>query len=223
MTRKFRPEAVVFDKDGVLADSEWINVRSAREIFAAHGHELGPSDDVDIVGKHPLDYVPLLAARFGIDKTEQRRMIDEQERIYYRLWRDEGRLLDGAREALDAARKMGFPVGMATSSSRREVDEFLERFDLARCFEVVLTLDDVTRSKPDPEIYLLAARQLDVAPSEMLVVEDSAFGIAAAKAAGAVCVALRTAQAQAQVEGTSSADARIHSLHELAQLLGSKP
>ena len=217
MPIEFHPEAVVFDKDGVLADSEWINVRSAREVFGAHGYELEPGDASAIVGKHPIDYVPQFAARFDVGEAEQRRILEEQEQIYSRTWREEGRLLDGARETLDAVREMGFAVGMATSSTRREVNDFFERFDLAGCFDVVLSLDDVTRSKPDPEVYLLAARQLGIAPHEMLVVEDSAHGVAAAKAAGAICVAVRTAHSLA--EGIAPADARIDSLFELTALL----
>jgi HAD superfamily hydrolase (TIGR01509 family) len=213
----FRAKAVVFDKDGVLADSEAINIRSAFEVFRTHEYDLGPDDESEIVGKHPIDYVPLLARRFGIGKAEQRRMIDEHDVLYNRLWQDEGRLLNGAREALAAVRELGLSVGMATSSSRREVDAFLDRFGLAPCFDVTLSLDDVTRPKPDPEIYLLAARRLDVTPREMLVVEDSEHGVRAAKFAGATCVAVRTAQVRP--ERISMADAHIDSLDELTALL----
>lgn len=218
MTEKFRPEAVVFDKDGVLANSEWINVRSAFEVFSACGCDLEPADETAIIGKHPIDYVPLLARRFGIEEADQRRMIDEQDTIYNRIWNEEGRMIDGAREALGAVRDRGLAVGLATSSSRREVEAFIDRFDLASCFDVTLSLDDVTRAKPDPEIYLLAARLLAVAPQEMLVVEDSVHGVRAAKAAGADCVAVRTPQVRP--ERISVADAYIESLDELAALLG---
>jgi len=218
MTRKFHPKAVVFDKDGVLADSEWINVRSAFEVFRACGCDLEPGDESAIIGKHPIDYVPLLARRFGIGDADQRRMIDEQDAIYNRIWHEEGRMLDGAREALEAVRDRGLFVGLATSSSRREVEAFLDRFDLASCFDVALSLDDVTRAKPDPEIYFLAARMLGVAPQEMLVVEDSEHGVRAAKAAGADCVAVRTPQVRP--ESISVADAHIESLGELTALLG---
>ncbi len=217
MATGLRTKAVVFDKDGVLADSEAINIRSAFEVFRAHAYDLRPGDEAEIVGKHPIDYVPLLARRFGIKEADQRRMIDEQSVIYNRFWRKEGRLASGAREALGAVRHAGLRVGLATSSSRREVDAFLDRFELAPCFDVTLSLDDVTRPKPDPEIYLLAARHLGVAPREMLVVEDSEYGVRAAKAAGAACVAVRTAHVRP--ERISMADAHIDSLDELAALL----
>jgi len=213
----FRAKAVVFDKDGVLADSEAINIRSAFEVFRAHGYDLGPDDEPEIVGRHPIDYVPLLARRFRIAEADQRRMINEQDVIYNRFWQEEGRMVSGAREALDAVRRLDLRVGLATSSSRREVDAFLDRFSLAPCFDVTLSLDDVTRPKPDPEIYLLAAQELGVTPREMLVIEDSEHGVRAAKAAGATCVAVRTAQVRP--ERISMADAHIDSLDELTALL----
>jgi len=85
-------KAVVFDKDGVLADSESINLRAAFEVFRAHGYELGPEDEPSIVGKHPIDYVPELARRVGMSKAEQRRVIDEQDVVYNRIWQEQGRL-----------------------------------------------------------------------------------------------------------------------------------
>jgi HAD superfamily hydrolase (TIGR01509 family) len=210
-------KAVVFDKDGVLADSETINLRSAFEVFRAHGYELGPEDEPTIVGRHPITYVPLLAQRFGIGEDEQRRVIREQDAIYTRVWEEEARLFDGAREAIDTVRRLGLGVGMATSSSRCEVEAFLDRFELSDCFDVTLSLDDVKRAKPDPEIYVLAARRLSVPAGEMLVVEDSGHGIRAAKGAGSICVAVRSQHVRP--EDLGMADVSIDSLRELAALL----
>lgn len=211
--------AVVFDKDGVLADSESINLRSAFETFAEHGYRLDPADESTIVGKHPTDYVPLLAARFEVTREEQRRMIEEQDVLYSRMCREHDLLLDGARETLEAVRRMGLAVGLATSSNRKEVDTFLARFELAACFDVMLTLDDVSRAKPDPEMYLAAARRLDVPTRAMLVVEDSEHGVRAAKAANAICVAVRTRHVAP--ERIELADAHIDSIGELIPLLES--
>lgn len=217
MSARFDVGAVVFDKDGVLADSEAINVRSAFEVFQEHGYELGPEDEPKIVGRHPRDYVPVLARRFGIDAAEQRRIIGEQDEVYTRFWREHGRLLDGALEALAAVRRLGLASGMATSSGRAEVEEFLDRFGLRDRFDVTLSLDDVTAAKPDPEIYVSAARRLGVAAASMLVVEDSEHGIRSAKDAGAFCVAVRSPQVRAEALGL--ADLVIDSVAEVPPLL----
>jgi HAD superfamily hydrolase (TIGR01509 family) len=210
--------AVVFDKDGVLADSESLNLRSAFEVFRRRGFELDRADERTIVGKHPIHYVPQFSRRFDLDEREQRRIIDEQDGIYTRLWQEQGRLFDGVRETLGAVRRLGHAVGLATSSGRREVDAFLAHFELASFFDLTLTLDDVTRAKPDPEIYLAAAERLRVAPPEMLVVEDSEPGIRAAKGSGALCIAVRSPHVDS--EHAALADARIDTLGELLPLLG---
>jgi putative hydrolase of the HAD superfamily len=213
-------KAVVFDKDGVLADSESINLRTAFEVFLAHGYELGPDDEPAIVGKHPIDYVPVLARRVGMSEAEQRRVIDEQDVVYNRIWREQGRLIEGAREALEAVRRRRLGVGLASSSSRREVDDFVDRFELGAFFDVTLSLDDVARAKPDPEIYVLAARRLGVPASEMLVIEDSEHGIRSAQAAGAVCVAVSTPHVRP--ERIRMADVHIGSIGELSAVLESR-
>ena len=212
-------KAVVFDKDGVLADSEAINLRAAFEVFRAHGYELGPEDEPSIVGRHPVDYVPALARRVGMGEAEQRRVIDEQDVVYNRIWQEQGRLFEGARETLDVVRRLNLGVGLASSSSRREVDDFIDRFELGAFFDVTLSLDDVARAKPDPEIYVSAAQRLGVPASEMLVVEDSEHGIRSAKAAGAVCVAVRTRHVRPERIGM--ADVHIESIGELSALLES--
>jgi len=212
-----RVQAVVFDKDGVLADSESINLSSAFEVFRRRGFELDPADQAVIVGKHPVHYVPRFCRRFGLDEREQRRIVDEQDGIYTRQWREQGRLFDGARETLVAVRRLGYAVGLATSSGRREVDEFLARFELGSFLDVTLTLDDVNRAKPAPEIYLAAAERLGVAPVEMLVVEDSEHGIRAAKEAGALCVAVRSPHVEP--ERARLADAHIGTIGDLVPFL----
>lgn len=209
-------EAVVFDKDGVLADSESINLQSAIEVFRARGIELGVEDERTIVGRHPRDYMPSLSRRFGIDDRERRRMIDEQDAVYTRLWWERELLVEGARDTLRAVRARRLGVGLATSSSRREVRAFVDRFDLADCFDVTLCLDDVRRAKPDPEIYLEAAQRFGLPTRQLLVVEDSEHGIRAAKAAGALCVAVRTRHVPADL--IAMADARIDSVGELIEL-----
>lgn len=220
VVRLDRVKAIVFDKDGVLADSEAINIRSAFEVFARHGHTLRPEDRSRIVGRHPVDYVPDLAARFDLDEETQRTIIAAQDAYYTKTWRQAGRLLEGARAALAAARRTGLPVGLATSSSRQEVREFLERFDLAAAFDATLSMDDVRHAKPHPEIYRLAARCLKVRPQSMLVVEDSVHGVRAAKAAGAVCIAVDNPHLPGGRH--AEADAHVASLSEVADLLASR-
>lgn len=183
--------AVVFDKDGVLADSEPINVRSARDVFARHGYVLRPEAEREIVGRHPRDYFPSLARPFGLSERQQRDMLGEKEALYAQMWKADGRLFEGVREVLATIRARFSRLGIATSSSRSELDAFLERFELKAFFQVTLSRDDVVRVKPAPDIYLAAAAMLGAAPQNVVVVEDSEPGVRSAHAAQTFCVALR--------------------------------
>jgi len=209
--------AVVFDKDGVLADSEPINLRSARQVFADHGVRLDADADLEIVGRHPVDYLPRLADRFGIDPSVQRGMMAEKERLYRALWDAHGAMFAGARDTLEWLRSTELRIGIATSGTRAEVDEFLRRFDLARFFDVSLSRDDVSAAKPAPDIYLACSRRLGVPTAQMMVIEDSEFGIRSARAAGAFCVAVRSSLLPP--ERVAAADLHIDRISELPNLL----
>jgi HAD superfamily hydrolase (TIGR01509 family) len=208
-----RIRAVAFDLDGVLLDTETINVRAAFEAFAAAGAPLRPEDAAEIVGRHPVDYGPVLARRRGLPEEALPGLQLEQGVRYATIWRRDAVLLPGAREAIEAARGRGLPTALATSSGRAGVEEALTRFDLRDAFDVVLTKDDVTQRKPDPEIYMLAAERLGVRPPALLVLEDSEFGVRAALAAGTYCVAVASPYTPA--ESVAGAQARVESLGQL--------
>lgn len=129
----------------------------------------------DLVAKlgHDLDREAVLSRR----KARHLEMIAELE------------VLPGVREAISEARRLGLRLGVASSSSRAWVTGHLERFGLAG-FDCVRCRDDVANTKPDPELYLSVCACLGVAPSSAVALEDSANGIAAAKAAGLRCVAI---------------------------------
>lgn len=207
--------AVAFDLDGVLLDTETINVRAAFEAFAAAGVPLRPEDAAEIVGRHPVDYGPVLARRRGLPEEALHGLQLEQGVRYQAIWRRDAVLLPGAREAIDAARGRGLPTALATSSGRAGVEEALAKFDLRDAFDVVLTKDDVARRKPDPEIYLLAAQRLGVTPPALLVAEDSEFGVRAALAAGTYCVAVASPYTPA--EAVAGAQARVESMGQLGR------
>lgn len=214
---RFDVRAVVFDLDGVLLDTETINVRAAFEAFAQLGHPLAAEDAATIVGRHPVDYVPELMRLRAVPRDLAGALGADQSARYFRLWREQAQLLPGAREALAAARRRGLAVGLATSSGRAGVEEALDRFGLRQAFDVTLTKDDVAVRKPDPEVYLTAVARLVVPASAMLVVEDSEPGVRAAKAAGAPCVAVRSPHTPAQ--RLAAADAIVGSLEEFPGLL----
>lgn len=182
--------ALIFDFDGTILDTEspWYDL--VRELYAAYGFELPLADYLRCIGSSEEDFdvyahLELLVGR-PLDKKGIR---DELVRRHGRLM-DAAALRPGVAERLAEARGLGLPLAIASSSPRQWVRGFLDRFGLADHFPVLASADDVDRVKPDPALFQVALLGLGCRPEEALVFEDSANGLAAARAAGIACVAV---------------------------------
>lgn len=216
-------EAVVFDFDGLIVDTESPALDSWRELYAEHGHDfpldrwhaiVGTIGHLDVVGDlealvgRPLERDVLLARR--------RRRKDE-------LLAGTGPL-PGVVERVREAQQLGLRLAIASSSSTRWVGAHLERIGLAGAFEVLACADgDPERAKPAPTVYAEACAGLGVAPSAAVAIEDSPNGVAAAKAAGLACIAVPNPITEAL--DLSAADLVVPSLADraLADLLADLP
>lgn len=175
--------AVIFDMDGVIFDSERTVLEIWREIAAERG--LAGIDGVFIrcVGTNKQATREILHAAYPmLDFTA----FDEQVRTLFFARYGEGRLpvKKGAREVLTELKAMGTPLALASSTRRQTVERELDEAGLLDCFSVVVGGDQVQRSKPDPEIFLIAASLLNADPAQTFVIEDSFNGIRAARAGG---------------------------------------
>ncbi|UBU09612.1 HAD family hydrolase [Nonomuraea gerenzanensis] len=181
-------QAVFFDMDGLLVDSERVWLTIETEVMARLGAEWTPEHQVHLVGGSMERTVEYMLAVSGADvppRTVREWMVSG---MVARLSAGV-RIMPGASELLDALRAEGVPVGLVTSSLKDIADAVLKSVGRDR-FDVVVTADDVTRTKPDPEPYLTAARLLGVPPVRCVVLEDSPNGVAAATAAGCAVVAV---------------------------------
>jgi len=186
-------EAVVFDFDGLIIDSERLIFETARAAFDAHGHVLsveawstiiGINDDTDAGW---WDRVCSAAGVTGFDRADYDAAYESQPR--------EGRfelpVLPGVAELLAALAADGVPLGVASSSSCRWLDRHLERLGLRSRFGAVVGSDVVGGiGKPAPDVYLRACADLGADPAHAVAIEDSAHGVSAAKAAGMAAVAV---------------------------------
>lgn len=176
--------AVVFDVDGTLFDTERISGQTWGELGRKYGWLTAQEDHNRVAGRNEESIWNWIRERMGADFPVGEFMRTSAELLQTRIEREGVPLKPGARELLDLLKGRGVPMALATSTDRRHTLRRLELAGLEGCFRTIITGDQVSRSKPDPEIYLLACQGLEVPPGRALAVEDSANGVRSAAAAG---------------------------------------
>ena len=206
----FLPEAVVFDMDGLMLDSERAITDCMARAAAAAGHDLPHSLWVGLVGTGDDACREVLAQRLGGDAADA--MLAHADTLYEEVVEAGVPHRPGIGALLDWLQHHGLPRAVATSTRRPLALRKLARAGLLDRFDAVCTSSDVPRPKPAPDVYLLAASTLQVAPARCLVLEDSPTGVRAALAAGMLPV---------QVPDMLAPDAAMHALgHRIVASLG---
>ena len=181
-------EAVVFDLDGVLVDSEpvWEEVR--REVVAAHGGHWAPDAQDRLMGMSTAEWSAYLVTDLGV-RLSPSRVAEVVVSAMAERYRSHLPLLPGA---VDAVRLMGsrFVIGLASSSPRSLIGAVLDASGLRSLFAAVVSTEEVARGKPAPDVYLTVAGQLGVTADVCAAVEDSSNGLRSAAAAGLAVIAV---------------------------------
>ena len=181
-------EAVVFDLDGVLVDSEHIWDEVREKLALERGGRWTHRAQADMMGMSSKEWSRYMHDVIGLQETPEQINDEVVERIMARY--EEGvPLLPGAAEAV-ARLARDFRLALASSSNRPVIDTVLRRTGLERHFEVTVSSEEVARGKPAPEVYVEAARELGVLPVSCAAVEDSTNGIRSAHDAGMSVVAI---------------------------------
>jgi HAD superfamily hydrolase (TIGR01509 family) len=181
-----RTQAIVFDMDGVLIDSEELHAHAKRIAFARAGIALTHADLRSYVGRSDAVMIDEIGA--GLTSDQRSMVLDEKTRIYEQE-EQEIKIVPGAVEFILWAAQH-YRLAIATSATPRNRIATLDRLGIANLFEIVADLGDVSEPKPSPEVYLLAAARLALPPSECMVVEDALTGVFSAKRAGCYVSAL---------------------------------
>lgn len=212
-------QAVIFDMDGVLTDSEPRHLRALNRLLSEFGIELTPQHYTSLTGHSGIYTWRWLSEHFRIPATfdEWR---DRYDPIIVSLLSEPAETLPGVRELMAEVRRRNLRMGVASTSRTSWVAAALGSLGIRDRFDAIVTGDMVEHGKPAPDIYLLAAAQLDVPPESCLVIEDSAPGIESAKAAGMFVVQLRATPQAAPPLAT--ADLVIDDLHEFPLTLLSR-
>lgn len=195
------PRGVILDMDGVLLDSEPFICKAACRMFAEMGLTVHPDDFKPFVGAGENRFIGGVAEKYGfpIDiEVVKKRTYD----IYLEIIKGQIGPLPGVHAFLSACRQAGKRLALATSADDIKARGNLSEIKLPmNTFDSIVTGLSVVRKKPDPEIFLTAAHELGLDPRHCLVVEDAVNGVAAAKAAGARCLALTTSFSREQLAG----------------------
>jgi HAD superfamily hydrolase (TIGR01509 family) len=206
-------EAVVFDLDGVVVDSEqvWDDVRE--QLVRERGGRWTETAQADMMGMSSPEWSRYLHEELGLAEPPEE-LNEEVVRRMLQRYREELPLIEGAVEAVQRL-AAAFPLAVASSSNRPLIEAVLETARIAELFSVVVSSEEVARGKPAPDVYLEAARRLGVAPERCAAVEDSSNGLRSAHAAGLRVLAIPNAHYPPAPDALALADTVLGSLAEL--------
>ena len=206
-------EAVVFDLDGVIVDSEhvWDEVR--QRLAEERGGRWHDEASRDMMGMSSLEWSRYMHDVIGLPEPPEEINAEVVQRLVA-VYREALPLLDGAVEAVEALAGR-WPLGLASSSNRELIDLVLRVSGLERRFAATVSSEEVPRGKPAPDVYLEAARRLEVAAERCAAVEDSENGIRSAKAAGMRVVAIPNPQYPPAEDALAAADVVLPSVAAL--------
>jgi beta-phosphoglucomutase len=207
--------AVIFDMDGVLVDSYAPHFESWRRLYGELGIEYSEAAFAADFGQTSRD---ILRRRLLGELTEARfREIDDRKESYYRdIIREHFPAMDGADELVQALAAGGFRMAVGSSGPPENVQLAIQKLPSGRLIAATVTGADVTRGKPDPQVFLMAAERLGVPPKSCAVIEDAIHGVEAAKRAGMTAIALTGTSTRAEL---TAADLVVDSLRELSPTL----
>jgi HAD superfamily hydrolase (TIGR01509 family) len=183
-------KAIIFDFDGLILDTEFPMFQAWQEIFQTHGLSLSIQEWAGFLGHSADPEEPYLVLQNHLKKP-----IDRERFRAKRILREKELLLSqkalpGVEPLLHEAKRSGLKVAIASSSDRYWVTKYLTQLDLIHYFDVLKCAEDVTNTKPEPDLYIAALEALKIAPDETIALEDSLHGVKAAKAAGIFCIAI---------------------------------
>lgn len=212
-------KAVIFDWDGSLADTKKVVVQSFQKVLGEAGCRV--SDEFIErrmgIGTKKTIIEAFRECHMRLDVSTLEKLAKEKIRIQARLTYIV-RLFDGVAELLEALHGR-IKIALATMSSRKVVDKLLPEKRIEGYFDVVVTADEIVKPKPDPEVFLVSAAKLGVKPEDCVVVEDSVFGVRAAKAAGMKCIAVSSGAYSREELGKEKPDIIVNALIEKETIL----
>lgn len=205
-------KAVIFDMDGVIINSEPLHHKVEREIVEELGGKLSDEEVASFVGTTDYNMWSKIKKKFNLELSVEELIEMKKERFMKEI--DEIQLVPNFMDFMLSLYKKGYLMAIASSNNRKIVDTIVNKFQLYKYMKFIISGEEVKRSKPDPEIFLTAAKKMNVTPSDCIVIEDATNGVKAAKAAGMKCIGLKNTDTGKQ--DLSEADLIIENFNELS-------
>jgi HAD superfamily hydrolase (TIGR01509 family) len=178
-------KALIFDRDGVIINSEALTIDAARKAFKKLGYDMPDSDIPHIIGHSSTKYTEYFLTKWEFNSDEFREMMRE---FYYKRL-DKSLLFSETITLIKKLYKNNVTMGITTSAGFDGTLQVLKMAGIENMFKVIVTREDCEKHKPDPEPYLLTAKKLRIDPSLCVAIEDTSLGIESAKNAGMVSIA----------------------------------
>jgi len=182
--------AVLFDMDGVIAETEHVHIEAEKQTLLRYGVQITEDELHRYTGTTAKQMFMELIAKYKLDTTYEK-IFREKEQIMFKLLEMDAQPVKGVIKLISDLKEKHVKIAVASSSHRRLVQYVLRKLEITQLFDSIISAEDVTHGKPDPEIFLMSAKRLKVSPAECLVVEDAKLGVEAAKKAGMKCLGYR--------------------------------
>jgi beta-phosphoglucomutase family hydrolase len=205
-------KAVIFDMDGVIAETERAHIEAEKQTMLKHGVRISEDELHEYTGTTAKMMFTDLINKYNLDTTFEE-IFREKEGVLDKMLEEDIQPAKGVIDLLLLLKKKKIKLAVASSSHRKMIEHVLKKLMIIDLFDSIIGAEDINRSKPNPEIFLLSAKRLDVAPEECWVVEDSKFGVEAAKKAGMKC--LGYANPSSGKQDLSKADLIVHDFRRL--------
>jgi len=210
----FKKKAVIFDLDGVISDTQRLHFEVDVEVLKRKGIDFPFKRMNRYAGVSDREFFrELVFKKKKFSEKEMEKIIEMKYEILFKKMKGNLKPIKGVIELIKRLKRNSFRLAVASSSPKKAVNFVLSSFKIKKYFDVILSREDVVKAKPDPEIYLKAAKLLKLKPEDCLVIEDSPSGIKAAKSAGMKCIAIATTLKKEQLK---QADKIINSFEELS-------
>jgi HAD superfamily hydrolase (TIGR01509 family) len=203
--------AVIFDFDDLMVHSAPLHFEATRRVFAEHDitYTLDREVTRSLYGRRIPDVVDILFNHLGVT-LEKAHFLARRNRYFIELFESQLTAMPGLADIISLVDGLGLQRALASSGERSYLNAALPHLDLVDFFHTIVSGDDVTRGKPDPEIFLLAARHLKVDPQACVVLEDSTAGIEAAKRAGMTAIGVENPHAPVRQDLSKADDVVQH-------------